>query len=149
MYIRLKYAKSIDGEELVPLIDDGLSDGCHGTDGGEGGGRLQSSKGERVSATEARRLVDCINMLAVRFTPRFRASRPWALSHRSCESEIKLSPKLPADVEVEDTTLVSKVLSPFSLSLRLSCASFYSNQIVSVAVSISATPCQSQCLCLK
>lgn len=84
-------------------------------------------QGGWAGATEARRLVDCINMLAVRFTLTFR-SRPWALSHRSCESEIKLSAELPTDVEVEDNPCFKSPFAPPPL------ASFYSNQIVSVAV---------------
>jgi len=47
----------------------------------------------------------------IRFTLTFPSS-PWALSHRSCESEIKLSPKLPTDVELEDNPCFKSPFPP-------------------------------------
>lgn len=67
-------------------------------------------------------------MLAIQLdSPSRFVTRPWALSHRSCESEIKLSPKLPTDVELEDHPCFKSPVVPPPL------CSFYSNQIVSVA----------------
>lgn len=112
-----------------------------------------SEIGEWVSATEARRLVDCINMLAIQLdSPSRFVTRPWALSHRSCESEIKLSPKLPTDVELEDNPCFKSPVVPPPL------CSFYSNQIVSVAALSSfvlrssshwLAVCVGVCVCLK
>jgi len=69
-------------------------------------------KGEWVSATEARRLVDCINMLAVRFDSPSRF-----LARRGLYLIVHANPKLnylPNCQQTSNwrTTLVSKVLSP-------------------------------------
>lgn len=96
----------------------------------------------------ARRLVDCINMLAVSEVERERKGgedkhelpspgrQAVALSHRSCEAEIKLSAdSLQTSARASWPTLVSKssLSSPYLTTLSPT-RRFHSNQIVSVVV---------------